>query len=282
MRLAIGRVLLLAAMLPLLAACDPSGPAEPGSADVNVQLKADGDADVELLLPAERNGLSPLKLGAQVGEALFPKTESRRVSVDDQGGKGYPLVRIRVKSAYSPGSRPRLAFDVGGAVRALSDEGLTSVQVVINAPVVPAAAQWSVQPDDQSNGYWSWHALSPTKPAPSGEVTLDPRPSRAFVAILLLAVTVGALVAGLFALRARRRWTGVLLGTTAFATSLRAVARAGAVQGDNLGVAGYLSGTTLHVVTLLPLAALLGLPLGITVVVLAFTRRATPTESVAA
>lgn len=282
MRLAIGRVLLLAAMLPLLAACDPSGPAEPGSADVNVQLKADGDADVELLLPAERKGLLPLTLGAQVGQALFPKTKSRRVSLDDQGGAGYPLVRVRVNSAYSPGARPRLTFDVGGAVRALSDEGLTSVQVVINAPVVPAAAQWSVQPDDQSNGYWSWHALSPTKPLPSGEVTLDPRPSRAFVAILLLAVTVSSLVAGLFALRARRPWAGVLFGITAFATSLLAVARAGAVQGDNLGVRGYLSGTTLHVVTLLPLAALPGLPLGITVVVLAFTRRAAPTGIVPA
>jgi hypothetical protein len=87
----------------------------------------------------------------------------------------------------------------------------------------------------------------------------------------------GSIAAGFFAARARRRWTGVVLGTTAFGTSLLNIAGGGAIQGNNLGVAGYLSGTTLQVVTLLPVTALLGLPLGIAVVVIALSRPTTRT-----
>jgi hypothetical protein len=53
-----------------------------------------------------------------------------------------------------------------------------------------------------------------------GEVILDPQPSRAVTALLLLAVMVGSLTAGFFMVWARRRWAGVLLGTTAIGTSL--------------------------------------------------------------
>jgi len=71
-RPAAGRVLLLAVILALLAACDPAGPAAPASAGVIVQVKADGDAEMMLLLPADRKGLDPLQLGNQVSKAIFP------------------------------------------------------------------------------------------------------------------------------------------------------------------------------------------------------------------
>jgi hypothetical protein len=264
-------------MLLMLAACDPYGPAEPASAEVNVQLKAAGDAEIVLLLPRVREGLSLVQLGDQVAAAVFPRADARRVHIDDQGGAGYPLVRVQVAKAYSPGAHPRLAFELGGAVRPLSDAGLVDIRMTVNAPYVPATARWSVTPDDQDHGYWSWRALRSTQPLPSGEVLLNPRPARAFWSISLLAVTLVCLVGGLFALRARRRWTGVLLGAVALAASLLDVAGAGAVQGDNLGVAGYLSGTALQVVTLLPLVGLFGLPAGTALIVVALMRHSTTT-----
>ena len=257
MRPAAGRVLLLAVILPLLAACDPSGPAAPASADVIVQVKADGDVEMMLLLPADRKRLDPLQMGDQVSKAIFPKALTRRVRLDDQGGAGFPIVRVRIANAYAPGRRPRLDLDVGRAVRALHDVGLTSVQMEVDAPAVPAKGSWTVRPDEQSGGSWYWAALRPAQPAPAGEVTLAPRPLRAFAELALQVLTIGSLVAGLFALRSRLRWPAVSCGVAAVGTTLLTVAYAGRVQGDNLGVAGLLSGTSLQVVTLLPLAALL-------------------------
>lgn len=274
MRPAAGRVLLLAVILALLAACDPAGPAAPASAGVIVQVKADGDAEMMLLLPADRKGLDPLQLGNQVSKAIFPSSAvTRRVRLDDQGGAGFPLVRVRVSRAYSPGTRPRLDLDVGGAVRALHGAGLSSVQVEVDAPAVPAKGSWTVRPDEQSGGSWFWAALRPAQPAPAGEVTLAPRPLRAFAELALQVLTIGSLVAGLFALQSGRRWPAVSCGVAAVSTTLLSVVYSDEVQGDNLGVAGLLSGTPLQVVTLLPLAALLGFPLGITVITMALTRR---------
>lgn len=228
MRPAAGRVLLLAVILPLLAACDPSGPAAPASADVIVQVKADGDAEMMLLLPADRKRLDPLQMGDQVSKAIFLKALTRRVRLDDQGGAGFPIVRVRIANAYAPGRRPRLDLDVGRAVRALHDVGLTSVQMEVDAPAVPAKGSWTVRPDEQSGGSWYWAALRPAQPAPAGEVTLAPRPLRAFAELALQVLTIGSLVAGLFALRSRLRWPAVSCGVAAVGTADRRLCWRGA------------------------------------------------------
>jgi len=85
----------------------------------------------------------------------------------------------------------------------------------VDAPAVPAKGSWTVRPDEQSGGSWSWAALRPDQPAPAGEVTLAPRPLRAFAELALQVLTIGSLVAGLFALRSRLRWPAVSCGVAA-------------------------------------------------------------------
>ena len=86
---------------------------------------------------------------------------------------------------------------------------------------------------------------------------------------MLLLLTLGSLGAGTVAIRARRRWLGVALGVLALVASVAAIADAAGAQGDNLGVAGLLSGSALRAMTLLPIVTIAGVPLGVTVAVVA-------------
>ena len=113
-------LIVLLLTVPLLSACDPSGPAEPGSASINVELHADGEAEVVVKFPPDRNGLSLSMIGTQVSNSIFPSAAAVTTRVDDQGGAGFPLARSRVVGAYSPGNRPHLILDFHRAVEVSS------------------------------------------------------------------------------------------------------------------------------------------------------------------
>jgi hypothetical protein len=262
-------LIVLLLTVPLLSACDPSGPAEPGSASINVELHADGEAEVVVKFPPDRNGLSLSMIGTQVSNSIFPSAAAVTTRVDDQGGAGFPLARSRVVGAYSPGNRPHLILDFHRAVEVLHAQHLASVDVGLDAPFVPSAAAWSVRPSDQADGSWHWHHLQARDAPVRGEVILKPQPLRAFGALTLLLLTLGSLGAGTVAIRARRRWLGVALGVLALVASVAAIADAAGAQGDNLGVAGLLSGSALRAMTLLPIVTIAGVPLGVTVAVVA-------------
>lgn len=264
------RVLLLCALSLLLVACDPWGPSNPGTADLTIHLTPEGGADAHLILPAQRSGLSLPELGSQVATDLFPNGPRPHTSIDSQGG-AFPVIRISASSVYSPGSRPELRLDLGDAVSTLHAHGLTFVNVSVEAPFVPSGARWSPRPTYSDARGWSWRGLTVKQLPPSGHVELHPEPLRAVGELGLLLVAMVALTIGVRSARRRKRWPCVACGAIAVLACGAVMLTAGAAQGDNLGVAGLLSGTPLKVVTLLPLVGLGAIPLGFALVALGFS-----------
>lgn len=264
-------LLLLCVLFPLLVACDPSGPSEAATADLAINITADGGARVEVRLPRDRSGLSLSALGDQLGADLFPRGPRPRTTIDSQGGSAYPLIRVQASSVYSPGLRPQVNLDLGDAVRTLHEQGFASVNASVIAPYVPSEAHWSVAPESSEAGYWGWRGLTGEQSLPAGQVRLKPEPLRAVGELALVLLAVACLVAGAQGTRSRHRWLCAASGVVAVVVAGVLVMTAGAVQGDNLGVAGYLAGRALTFITLVPLVGLIAIPLGLALIVLGFS-----------
>jgi hypothetical protein len=274
------RMFVLVVAIAALTGCDPASvPSDPSVAEMDVAFTAVGGADVDLMLGGSSPSRSQLlRVGAAVAPALLPASGPPSVAVQDNDG-GAPYVRLRTPSAYTPGPHPVVQLDTKAALSVLAGMGYRSVDIWVSAPVVPATGTWQVPPDSVDTG-WSWRAVTPGDPTPAGSIRLDPQPWRAIGELGLTTLAIVCLIDAALALRRRRRWRVVPTALAAGAAAYANVATAGAVQGDNLGVAGLLSGAPLRIATDLPLLGLLALFAALGVLAGAFALTGPPPTAV--
>jgi hypothetical protein len=251
-------IILAAAAAALgLTGCDPyssSGVAD--GVGISVILNAEGGAQTQLFLDSHvRSHAELIRLGKQVAPRLFPTASGHTVVVDDNSG-GYPFVNISTSGVYEPGPQPQFSLDGRPAASFLLGNGFRSVDLYIQAPVVPVIAEW-VPSGSEDSGTWRWNGLVAGAAAPTGSIEMAPEPWRGVLPLALTAGAVGLAVFSGFALRRGRRVLAAATALGSCAIVLGVVMDAGAVQADNLGVAGYLSGAWLTAAAVVPL---LGLP----------------------
>lgn len=155
-----------------LSGCEPYAPSgKPGSIDVDVDVEADGGAEVTVAADrTERSTAELRRLGRLVGDALLPP--GYRTKVEPNRG-GYPFVVLHADDAYRPGRSVRYSFDARAMCRALFADGATEVSVSLGLPDVPSRPDpGSRAAGDPFEGfYWTVHQGDP---GPTASVVMRP------------------------------------------------------------------------------------------------------------
>lgn len=109
---------------------------------MTVILNAEGGAETQLFLDSRvRSHAELTHLGEQVAPLLFPAASGHTVVVDDNS-QGYPFVKISAAKVYEPGPRPKFSLDTRLIVSFLLNDGFRSVDLGVQAPLVPVTATW--------------------------------------------------------------------------------------------------------------------------------------------
>lgn len=248
----------------VFAGCDPvSVSRESDKAEVSVELRPDQAVHVELLLPTRFNRRDLERIGSEAAVALFGTDRSIQSSIEPNGA-GYPFPVINVAHAYRPGKHPTFTVDTTTLQAVLRSETLPRMSLTVCGPDVPVAITATPPPTSQDIARCAyWPEVSS---APRVVVTMRPAVSHWWAELALVGFT---MVASLIALvvivvsedfTSRRRLLAVSLALSCLVAGMIGIVTGAAVQGDNLGVHGALSGGALKVATegmivVLPLVA---------------------------
>ena len=215
---------------------------------MSISLGSEGAASVRLILGGQtRDHSALLHTGNAVVAALFPSAIRRSATINDNQG-AFPFVDLHAAGVYRRGAHPLVTIDTQHALVILADMGYRNVDVDIDAGGVPSTATWVSVPASTYSNSWSWPGLVPGDPAPGGTIQLNPHPWQGFGALGLEAATLAALLLAVFGSRRRRRLLTGGAALVAAAAQAVDIATAGAVQPDNLGVAGFVGPVQLSII----------------------------------
>ena len=255
MKKRLGAVVLLGALMVALTGCEPWGvPTDSSQASMSISLGSEGGASVQLILGGQQTQRAALlKTGDAVVAVLFPTASRRSATINSNTG-GYPFVDLHAAGVYRRGAHPVFTIDTRQALAVLAAMGYRNVDVDIDAGGVASTATWVSAPASTYRNSWSWSSIVPGDPAPAGTIRLNPHPWQGFGAVGLEAGTLAALLLAVLGYRRRRRLLTGAAALVAAAAQGIDIATAGAVQPDNLGVAGYVSPVQLSIIewTLIP------------------------------
>jgi hypothetical protein len=275
----LGCFILIAAM-PILTACDPLPvPSDRRSAEIHVRAVDNGRADMDLLFPWGTERSDMVSVGRHVAATAFPHSISR-LRIEANGG-GFHYVVVTAARTYRPGRNPTFVFDAAAPQAVLRHAGFTRVSLDVCGPLVPLSITTTGRADSLEGRCAFWREI-PT-PAPRVTIAMHPSAGRWWEGIGLILLAAIADAAALQAVHARkpltaaRRVYATMLAGAALVACASGFASAKAIQADNLGAQGLLSGFPLEVARALPL---LLLPLGAAALVLSAlaltTRRPRP------
>jgi hypothetical protein len=237
---------LLTALFLFAAGCGAGGPHPAPGAHVVLVLRADGSGRVDFWVGGGMHSDPELRdLGERVAAALFHGKTLGLTTVEP--GTAFTFARTEVPQAYGPGRRPVFGVAGDNVRRALRAAGYPGYTLLIRLPRLRTSIGSRTRPPGFE---YSWK-ISPGGPPPAGLIVMHPRLLHWAVEMALLAAAIGGVITG-FTNRRRIAFAGCALGLVAAATVLAS----DAVSGDALGTLGYLSGTSLTLVTKLPFAAL--------------------------
>jgi len=247
---------------------------DPTRSDVTVDVSAEGDIDVELLLAPEHAG-DLVAMAYDVGLAMFP-TAQPEPSIDENGA-GYDFARLHVHDVYQPGPSPRVRFPTTGLRDALAARGVSFVRLSVCGPPVPTRFAFDVDPTERDRCY-QW-TLRPDTPAPEITLSMRPSPMRWWLAVAETIVGVGGAIVA-FKLLAKggttRRLSLLVAAASSFVAAGLGIATGAAAQGSNLGVAGYLHGVLLFAATVLPIVVLPAAGISFVLIIIAISHRPAP------
>jgi hypothetical protein len=239
--------------LAVLAGCGGGGAPPPQRARMELTVRDDGGAEIDLYAAGRLSSDAEAEaLAGRIARELFPSAKKVRVST--RKARGIPFARAEIRPAYRTGRRPVARIDASGALRRLTAEGFEDTALRLRLPPVPATVRTAGgEPAERR----SWR-LREGSPAPVLAIEMRPRPARWCAAMALPALGALGVALGFFV---RRRALALPAAGLAVVTAVLAVALAAGRQGANLGVAGLLRGTPLEVASVAPLTAVpLGLP----------------------
>jgi hypothetical protein len=274
---------ILAALAVTLVGCEPYFvPTDPTQARISISIGSTGGADCQLVVGGRTQSKDQLvRIGQSVATSLFPTAARRSVGIGSNPG-GFPLVHIHASGVYEPSAHPVVHLDTGAAVAVLNAMGATDVDIEIRGPGVPAVANWrSSTPTDSTDDIYTWQDVGPHDTAPAGTLALNPRPWRGAEDLTLAALCLASLYPAIWGLRRKRRLLSIAAAVVASVTAGIEIFSAGAVQPDNLGVAGLLNGLELNVVRIVDLSTLLVAPAVILMFIVTVAGARTPNVFVA-
>lgn len=253
----------LALMVGVLAACDPYPPPPAGMADVDITVRTDGTAEMDVHLPLASD---QEQLAEAAARAVFPAAGTVRVTSFDNRGRPYPIVDIA--GVYRPGPRVVLTIDTSDLLAELADAGITRFDLSVCVPSVPETMTATPAQDTSLPGCGVWEGLGDTPLRAT--IDMRPTPTPWWAEIGLTFVACALILAGLVVLagasaRVVRRIGAGILGAAVLVLCVVDLTVFAGDQADNLAVRGDLSGTPLFLAGLVSLPLL---PMGLTAIAL--------------
>jgi hypothetical protein len=189
-----------------------------------------------------------VSVGSRVAAAAFPHSSSR-LRIDANGG-GFHYVVINAARAYRPGRNPTFTFDAAAPQAVLRDAGFTRVSLDVCGPIVPLTITTTRRADSFEGRCAFWREIP--SPAPKVTIAMHPSAGRWWEGVGLIVFAAVADAVALLVLRAGRRLATArrvsvaLLAGAALVACAIGFLSAKAIQADNLGVQGLLSGLPLE------------------------------------
>jgi hypothetical protein len=222
---------------------------------------------MDLLFPWGTERSDMVSVGRRVAAAAFPHSISR-LRIEANGG-GFHYVVVNAARTYRPGSNPTFVFDAAAPQAVLRDAGFTRISLDVCGPIVPLTITTTRRADSLEGRCAFWREI-PT-PAPTVTIAMHPSAGRWWEGVGLILFAAAADAVALLVLRsgkplttARRVYAALLAGAALVACAI-GFASAKAIQADNLGARGVLSGLPLEFARAAPL---LLVPLGVAALIL--------------